>query len=103
MTQPLLIKSVRSKIHWPKTQLEKHVNRHHTRSLRIADVPLPGYEDIAWSFTHIPVKGHLEIVFANNRTGETMSVDVPASAGFLAGCTKRNKGNFELAVGLSLS
>lgn len=105
MKQPFSVTSVLSKVNLPKVAVENDVNRRNKirSESGIADVLLPGFENVLWRFMNVPVKGNIELVFKNNHNGHIKAMDIPATTWFLAACTKSNKGAFELAGGMSLS
>lgn len=106
MKQSLIVTSILSKINLPKTKLENQVNRNNKvrcEQSQVAEIEVPGFENISWRFMHIPVTGDLELAFMNPSSKKVLRVTVPASTGFLAACTKGSKGNFKFTSGISLS
>jgi len=106
MKRTHFVASVMSKIDLPVNRLKKEINRRFGfgRNGSRRDYPaLPGFENISWHFANIPVRGEIEIVFANRWNTKIRSRTVPAKTGFLATCTQSNNGTIRLAFGASLS
>lgn len=105
MKKSLFVASVMSKLDVPKTALENDITKYNrfSRCKNCFDeVQLPGFEKVLWHFANIPVSGQVEIVFANKWNNKILSVDVPATTGFLATCIQTRSGT-QLTFGASLS
>ena len=104
MHKLLVVVSVTSNINFPKRKLEDEVNNRKRRGkLNFTDIPLPGYEDISWHFGPTRVSGEVEIVVENKQSDTLICLDVPVTATFLVGCTKRIHDKYKLATAVSLS
>ena len=64
---------------------------------------LPGYENISWCFINALAVGNVQITLKNKLKNRFTYREIPATANFMAVCTKAPSENYELKYIISLS
>ena len=103
MKPALFVSSVMSNIKLPKRKLECFANSKSEPVHFTGNLPLSGYENLSWQFLNTSEKGSVEIVLSNKENNKIICLEIPATADFIAVCTKGRSGSFELESGISLS
>lgn len=103
MKPTLFISSVMSNIKLQKEKIECFANSGRKVDTFPHNLPLPEYESISWQFLNTSEKGNVQIVLGKEEDNKAIYLQIPVAADFLAVCTKRRSGSFELEFGISLS
>ena len=103
MKPTLFVSSVMSNIKLPKRKLESFANCNKKVDTFPDNLALQGYENISWQFLNTSEKRNVQIVLSNKEDKRVICLEIPATADFLAICTKGHSGSFELEFGISLS
>lgn len=102
------ISSVESKVFIPVTVLENYMNKTNREDILDESAGISravrngSFENIGWRSAHSPVKGTIEINFAESRSN-FKSVGMSVCSTFLVTCTRTNGGMFQVTWSLSLS
>ena len=105
MNPTMFISSAMSKISLPKINPEAVANWswNPKHNILAENFELAGFEKLDWKFLTASGHGSVEMVVSNKENNKIMSIEILATANFLAFCIRRPSESFKFESGISLS
>ena len=105
MNPTMFISSAMSNISLPKRNPEAVANWswNPKHNILAENFELAGFEKLDWKFLTASGHGSVEMVVSNKENNKIICIEIPATANFLAVCTRRQSQFYKLEFGISLS